>query len=95
MKRAVRWDPPFKRIFKKHTQRNERLERRIYETIAMLSDDAFQPKLETHKLKGKLSGFWACTVEYDCRLVFNFRQEGKSKEETIVLVDIGTHDDVY
>ncbi|NET83056.1 MAG: plasmid stabilization protein [Moorea sp. SIO1F2] len=51
--------------------------------------------LRTHKLKGKLSGAWACSVEYDCRLIFNFEQNPDTLEEEILLIDIGTHDEVY
>jgi len=48
-----------------------------------------------HKLHGKLIGLWACQVEYDCRIVFAFEKEPENKEELIVLVDIGKHDEVY
>ncbi|EHJ14273.1 hypothetical protein CWATWH0003_1047 [Crocosphaera watsonii WH 0003] len=51
--------------------------------------------MRTHKLKGKLSGAWACTVEYDCRIVFCFEQNQETLEEEINLIDIGTHDEVY
>ncbi|MBN1887430.1 MAG: hypothetical protein JW850_05550 [Thermoflexales bacterium] len=50
-------------------------------------------KLRTHKLKGRLSGQLACTVEYNLRIVFRFVQyEG---EEAILLETIGTHDEVH
>lgn len=35
------------------------------------------------------------TVEYDCRIVFNFAKNPVSGEEEIFLIDVGTHDDVY
>ncbi|WP_256875194.1 hypothetical protein [Nostoc sp. C052] len=50
--------------------------------------------MQTHKLKGKLSGAWACSVDYDCHIVFNFVQNIESGEEEILLIDIGTHDEV-
>jgi mRNA-degrading endonuclease YafQ of YafQ-DinJ toxin-antitoxin module len=34
-------------------------------------------------------------VDYDCRIVFNFVQNIESGEEEILLIDIGTHDEVY
>lgn len=51
--------------------------------------------LRTHKLKGELAGAWSCTVDYDCRLVFKFVQNQDTGEEEILLIDIGTHDEVY
>ncbi|MHC5600092.1 MAG: type II toxin-antitoxin system RelE/ParE family toxin [Nostoc sp.] len=51
--------------------------------------------MQTHKLKGKLSGAWACSVDHDCRIVFNFVQNIESGEEELLLIDIGTHDEVY
>lgn len=37
----------------------------------------------------------ACKVEYDCRIVFGFGFENSEEVRRIVLVDIGTHEDVY
>jgi mRNA-degrading endonuclease YafQ of YafQ-DinJ toxin-antitoxin module len=65
----------------------------IRATLNALAEDAFQPKLRTHKLKGRLSGQLACTVEYHLRIVFRLVQhEG---EEAILLETIGTHDEIY
>ena len=52
-------------------------------------------ELKTHKLHGKLSGLWACEVEYDCRIVFTFENEPETGKAFIVLADIGKHDEVY
>jgi len=50
---------------------------------------------ETHKLKGKLSGSWACSAGYDLRIVFDFVKAEKDKDDDILLLAIGTHDEVY
>jgi len=51
--------------------------------------------LETHKLKGKLAGSWACEAGYDLRIVFDFiKKEGKG-EDDIFLLEIGSHEEVY
>jgi mRNA-degrading endonuclease YafQ of YafQ-DinJ toxin-antitoxin module len=60
-----------------------------------LAEDPFTPALDTHKLKGVLEGLWACSAAYDCRIVFEFVQSPDRQEEVILLVDIGTHDQVY
>ncbi|MEH2116436.1 type II toxin-antitoxin system RelE/ParE family toxin [Nostoc sp.] len=85
----------FKRAFKRLIGRQPQLQERIEERLGLLTADPLDPLLQTHKLKGKLSGAWACSVDYDCRIVFNFVQNIESGEEEILLIDIGTHDEVY
>jgi len=60
-----------------------------------LAEDHLAPQLKTHKLKGKLSGVWACSTGYDLRIIFDFVKEGGKKGEHIFLIEIGTHDEVY
>ena len=81
----------FKRLLKKQPDRREEIEK----TLRLLLDDSFNPRLETHKLKGKLSGTWACSVGYELRIIFDFVREKDKKEDDIFLLDIGTHDEVY
>ncbi|WP_274381954.1 hypothetical protein [Myxacorys almedinensis] len=38
---------------------------------------------------------WACSVEYDCRIVFDFVENPETGETEILLIDIGSHDEVY
>jgi len=63
--------------------------------LRLLVKDPFAPQLETHKLKGKLSGSWACSVDYDLRIIFDFVKSEKQKEYDIFLIEIGTHEEVY
>jgi len=37
----------------------------------------------------------ACSCGYDCRVVFSLEIDEDSGGEVILLVDIGTHDEVY
>ncbi|OYD93725.1 type II toxin-antitoxin system mRNA interferase toxin, RelE/StbE family [Nostoc sp. 'Peltigera membranacea cyanobiont' 210A] len=77
----------FKRAFNRLVRRQPELQERIAERLALLTADPFDPLLQTHKLKGKLSGAWASSVDYDCRIVFNFVQNIESGEEEILLID--------
>jgi mRNA-degrading endonuclease YafQ of YafQ-DinJ toxin-antitoxin module len=65
------------------------------DALRLLPVNPFAPQLETHKLKGKLSGSWACSVGYDLRIVFDFVKAGEDKDDDILLLAIGTHDEVY
>jgi len=60
-----------------------------------LIKDPFAPQLETHKLKGKLAGSWACKVGYDLRIIFDFIKSEEQREPDILLLEIGSHDEVY
>jgi addiction module RelE/StbE family toxin len=62
-------------------------------TLQLLTEDVFQPQLKTHKLRGKLAGTWACSAGYDLRIIFELVEfEG---DPAILLITIGTHDEVY
>jgi mRNA-degrading endonuclease YafQ of YafQ-DinJ toxin-antitoxin module len=60
-----------------------------------MQDDLYVPALSTHKLSGQLIGLWACSCGYDCRIVFAIELDNETQLEVIVLLDIGTHDEVY
>ncbi|MEG3900349.1 hypothetical protein QT989_32690, partial [Microcoleus sp. SVA1_B6] len=34
-------------------------------------------------------------VEYDCRIIYSLDRDSETAEELIILIDIGTHDEVY
>lgn len=61
--------------------------------LKLLSEDAFHPRLKTHKLRGDLEGSWAASAGYDLRIVFQMVAHGDS--EAILLQTVGTHDEVY
>lgn len=60
-----------------------------------MSEDLFAPALGAHKLSGELYGLWACSCGYDCRIVFTLEMDAQTRAEVILLLDLGTHDDVY
>jgi mRNA interferase YafQ len=88
-------DPSFKRSFKRLTRKNLQLQDKILEVLELLSKDPFAPSLKSHKLAGKLDGLLSCSVAYDCRIIFAFRKDTMTGEDLIVLIDIGSHDEVY
>lgn len=65
----------------------------VDETLDQLSADAAHPSLRTHKLRGHLAGCWACSAGYDLRVVFEYAQHQGA--EAILLLALGTHDQVY
>ena len=92
--RKVIWDEGFKRAVKRQTKNQPTIKAKVMATIQSLAEDPFESKLKS-QMKGDLKGLWACTVEYDCRIVFRFQVLEDEKEEAIQLIDLGSHDDVY
>ena len=85
----------FKRAFRKFVRRDARLQKRIEDTLMRMQEDVFAPSLGTHKLSGALEGLRACSCGYNCRIVFSIERNPAGGGEVIVLLDIGTHDEVY
>ena len=50
--------------------------------------DPFNPKLKTHQLKGKLSGFLSFSIGYKYRIIFEFSQN----KDIAYFHSIGDHD---
>ena len=86
--------PKFKRSFKKFVKRNSSLETKIIQILQLMKEDVFATQLSTHSLQGKLSGLKACSCGYDCRILFTV-ETSQDQTELIVLLDIGTHSEVY
>lgn len=87
--------PKFEKAYRKFVRRHPYLQEKIDEALRQITIDLATPALQTHKLSGKLAGLSACSCGYDCRIVFSIEKEPNTNEEFIVLIDIGTHDEVY
>ena len=59
------------------------------EKLLLLQLNPQTTSLKTHKLTGKLKAFFAYSITYEYRLVFDV------KDREIHLLAIGTHDEVY
>ncbi|RZA02883.1 MAG: type II toxin-antitoxin system mRNA interferase toxin, RelE/StbE family [Sphingobacteriaceae bacterium] len=86
----------FEKSYQKFTSKNQALKTSISKALLKLQQDAYDPSLRTHKLSGKLAAYLACSCGYDCRIIFTIEKDiSDANTENIVLLDIGTHDDVY
>ena len=93
--RTLVWSAAFIRAFKRAVGRQPELRARVERTLQQLAEDPFHPTLHSHKLKGELADAWASTVDYDNRNLFEFVQNPESGAEGILLLTMGTHDEVY
>jgi addiction module RelE/StbE family toxin len=76
-----------RKFFKKHPD----LRPRFAEVISKLQHDPFQSALRLHPLAEKLSGCHAVSLTYSYRITLTLLVT----EEEIILLDIGSHDEVY
>jgi mRNA-degrading endonuclease YafQ of YafQ-DinJ toxin-antitoxin module len=70
------------------------LELKLIQILQLMKEDVFATQLSTHSLQGKLAGLKACSCGYDCRILFTI-EISQEQTEAIVLLDIGTHNEVY
>lgn len=75
------------RFFRKHPD----LKPRFATAVSAMQQDPFQPGLGLHQLTGKLSGCHAIRLTYSYRITLTLL----ISEHEIVLLDIGSHDEVY
>lgn len=79
----------FRKRSKKLFKKNPLLQKACEQVLLKLSSDPFDPALHTHALAGGLKGKYACSLTYELRIIF------KLYPDTVHLLDIGTHDEVY
>ena len=93
MKRELHPTSAFLRSLKRIAKKDRPAFLAIGATLPVLRENAFDPRLGTHKLKGNLDGLWACSAGYDLRIVFEIVKAAEA--EIILLVSVGAHDEVY
>ena len=76
-----------KKFFKKHKDLLEKYAK----VLKKLQEDPFDPSLKTHKLQGELSQYYACSLNYEFRIIVTV----KIIDDMLVLINIGSHDEVY
>ena len=93
--KALVWSAAFVRACKKATRHHPGLREKIERALLRLPEDPFHPSLHSHKLKGCLADTWACSVDYENRILFEFVRNPDTGDEEILLLTMGTHEEVY
>ena len=76
---------------RKFFRRHPELKGEFGDLLEQLQEDPFVPRLRTHALKGRHKGVHAVSLTYSVRVVAIIRVTPKE----IILLDIGSHDEVY
>jgi addiction module RelE/StbE family toxin len=81
----------FLRVARKFFRQHPDLKPRFAKLLDELQNDPYQPGLRLHALSGKLTGCYAVSLTYSYRITLTLMMT----EREIVLLDIGSHDEVY
>lgn len=73
----------FKRSFRRLTRE---IQEKAAEREAMFLTNPFDPRLDTHRTKGRLTGLWSYSIDFHYRVLFRFI-DGAS----VIYHDIGDH----
>ena len=93
MNRSLVTTPAFSRAARKYLKKHPQQAQAIETCLRLLELDAFDSRLKTHKLQGNLNGVWACSAGFDLRILFEFVTH--EDQEAILLLTVGSHDEVY
>ena len=81
----------YEKIERRFIKRHPDLLERYHKTLALLEQDPFQPSLRLHALQGALAGLHAVSINLQYRITL----ELEVREHEIILVNIGSHGEVY
>jgi addiction module RelE/StbE family toxin len=87
--KKIEFSNPFKKSFKKTVSKNADVAFAVMQKLFILSQDINHPSLKLHKLKGELRKYYAISIEYDLRIILEI------SDTEIILISIGSHDEVY
>ena len=76
-----------KKFIKKHPDLISQYEK----TLKILEINPYHPSLRLHKLRGKLSELYSVAINISYRITIIFL----IKDDKIIPIDIGSHDEVY
>jgi len=76
---------------KKFLKQHPELQDQYTKILKLLSINPSHPSLKIHKLQGKLSSLLSVSINYSYRITLQFIV----KNDQIIPIDIGKHDEVY
>lgn len=85
----IRATDRFELISAKLCKKNSNLGSKIDDTIRLLASNPNHPSLRLHKIHTNTKDSWSISVDMKTRIIFVYTEYG------ILLVGIGTHDQVY
>lgn len=88
---TIVYTKPYLRILKKFLRKHPELLHKYEKVLELLSINPWHPILRLHALTGDLKGIYGLSLTSSYRITLYFYMD----EDRIVLLDIGSHDEVY
>ena len=88
--KIIRTDEYLKKL-KKFLKKHPDMIERYIKTIEIMENNPHHPSLRLHKLKGQLHNFHSISINLEYRVIIDFI----IRDNEIIPIDIGTHDEVY
>lgn len=82
--------PDFQKSYNKRIANNRKLVEKTSKRLELFQKDSKNPTLKDHQLKGDKRNFRAFSITGDIRIIYL-----RVSKDHIILVDIGTHNQVY
>ena len=80
---------PYLKAHHKLAKKNKQLPQKVKKQLQKFQKNPRHPSLRLHKLEGKMQTVWSISISKNLRLVFAYVEDG------ILLLNIGSHDEVY
>jgi mRNA-degrading endonuclease YafQ of YafQ-DinJ toxin-antitoxin module len=81
----------YKKEEKKFLKKHPDLKEKYKKTLKTLMVDPFYPSLKLHKLQGDLGNYYSVSINMSYRILLDFI----IVDSEIILIKIGSHDEVY
>ena len=85
------WSACFTRSAKKFINNHPELRDKFAAILRDLEKDPLQPNLKYHQLRGNFKGIQAVSITYSYRITLTI----VVSDREIILLDVGSHDEVY
>lgn len=83
------YDDVYLKSFRRITKNNIKIKRKIVEKLNLFLEDKAHHSLRLHKINTIKGGVWSISIDMNVRVLIQY------KGVDIILLDIGTHDDIY
>ena len=83
------YDDVYLKSFRRITKNNIKLKKKIVEKLNLFLADKAHPSLRLHKINTIKGGVWSISIDMNVRILIQY------KAVDIILLDIGTQEDIY
>jgi len=87
----IKFDESYEKKAIKFLKKQKNIYPQYQKTIELLEHNPYHPSLRLHKLQGKITQFSSVSINMKYRIIIDFI----IIDDVIILIDIGSHDDVY